>query len=96
MGWEANWMTSQICSGRLCSGKKTGVDSAPSQKTRAMQRAQVIETTLSDKRIVLLIDLFQNDVTVADAYLAITRDGVRKKWVEARTCDIMEDEEDIV
>lgn len=78
------------------SGKKTGVDSTPSRKTRAMQRVQVIETTLSDKCIVALIDLFQNDVTVADAYLAITRDGVRKKWVEAYTCDITEDEEDIV
>jgi hypothetical protein len=76
------------------SGKKTGVDSTPSRKTRAMQRAQAVEITLSDKRIVALIDLFQKDVTVADAYLAITRDGVRKKWVEARTCDVQDDDEE--
>ena len=51
---------------------------------------------MSDKCIVALIDLFQNDITVADAYLAIMYNGVRKKWVEAHTCDIRKDEEDIV
>lgn len=74
------------------SGKRSGVESTPSRKTRAMKRAQQLETTLSDKCIVGLIDLFQNDVNIADAYLALTRDGVRKQWVSARTKAIREEE----
>jgi hypothetical protein len=76
------------------SGGKTGVDATPSRKMRAMKRAQDLETTLSDKRIVALIDLFQADVSVADAYLSLTHDGVREAWVQARTKHITEDNED--
>lgn len=31
---------------------------------------------------------------MADAYLAISRDGVRKAWVEARTNDVRDDSEE--
>jgi hypothetical protein len=53
----------------------------PARKSKAMQRAQTLESTLSDEHIVKLMDLFQKDVTMADAYLSIKRHGVRKAWV---------------
>jgi len=77
-------------------GKKSNVvpvELTPTRKTQAMERAQTLETSISDKRIVCLIDLFQNDVTVADAYLVIKCEGVRKKWVEMHTKDISDDED---
>jgi hypothetical protein len=58
-----------------------------------MKRAQDIETTLSDKHIVALIDLFQADVSVADAYLSLTHDGVCEAWVQAHTKHITEEDE---
>ncbi|KAF8802780.1 hypothetical protein BYT27DRAFT_7111569, partial [Phlegmacium glaucopus] len=56
---------------------------------------QALETTLSDECIVALIDLFQSDVSVADAYLSLTRDGVREAWVQARTKHIREDKDGV-
>lgn len=75
----------------VMTGKKPGTESTPSRKTRAMQLVQTVETSLSDKRIVALFDLFQKDVTMADAYLAISRDGVRKAWVEAHINHVQDD-----
>jgi hypothetical protein len=75
-------------------GKKSGVEATPSRKMRAMKRAQELETKLSDKCVVALIDLFQADVGVADAYLSLTRSGVRKAWVDARTKHIVEDSDE--
>ena len=49
-----------------------------------MERAQELETDLDDKRLVALIGLFQTDVSAADAYLVLKRDGLRKVWVESK------------
>lgn len=54
----------------------TVVELSPTRKARAMEQAQVLETSISDKRIVCLLDLFQHDVTTADAYLSIKCEGV--------------------
>ncbi|KAF8817314.1 hypothetical protein BYT27DRAFT_7016233, partial [Phlegmacium glaucopus] len=51
------------------------------RKAKAMQRAQELETTLSDRRLVGLIDLFRADTTMADTYLSLSRAGIRKEWV---------------
>jgi hypothetical protein len=59
----------------------------------AMKRAQELETDLSDGCIVGLINLFQVDVAVANAYLSLSREAIRKKWVRARIRDIIEEEE---
>ncbi|KAF8165808.1 hypothetical protein B0H34DRAFT_671559 [Crassisporium funariophilum] len=75
-------------------GKKSGVEATPSQKMQAMQHMQELETTLSDECIVALIDLFQADVSVADVYLSISRDGVRKAWVAASTKHVLEGDGD--
>ena len=74
------------------SGKKSGVDTTPSQKMQAMKRAQDLKTTLPDKCVVALIDLFQANVSVADVYLSLTHDGVREAWVHARTKHIREED----
>ncbi|KDR83281.1 hypothetical protein GALMADRAFT_152202 [Galerina marginata CBS 339.88] len=66
--------------------------SSPARKTEAMERVQRLETALSDRCIVALIDLFQADVSAADAYLALTREGVRKVWVEDRIRHLLEEE----
>lgn len=57
-------------------GKKSGVEATPSRKTWAMKRVQLLETKLSNNYKVALIDLFQSDISMADAYLSLTHDGV--------------------
>lgn len=77
----------------VMTGKKSGVMSTPQRKAQAMQRAQELETTLSDRRLVGLIDLFRADTTMADTYLSLTRAGIRKEWVHTHTKHIKEVEE---
>ena len=60
------------------------VMSSPERKMRAMERAQELETDLDDKHLVALIGLFQTDVSAADAYLVLKRDGLCKVWVESK------------
>jgi hypothetical protein len=69
----------------VMTGNKSGVMSTPQRKAQAMQRAQELETTLSDRRLVGLIDLFQADTTMADTYLSLTHAGIRKEWVHTHT-----------
>ena len=54
---------------------------SPSQKTKAIQRAQELEDELDDDRLAALIRVFQADVNAADAYLVLKRDGLRKAWI---------------
>jgi len=75
-------------------GKKSGVLSTPQRKSKAMQRAQELETTLSDQCIVGLVDLFRADITMADTYLSLHREGVRKQWVRHHTKHFKDDDED--
>ena len=75
-------------------GKKSGVLSTPQRKSKAMQRAQELETTLSDQCIVGLVDLFQADIMMADTYLSLHREGVRKQWVRHHTKHFKDDDED--
>src|SRR5271168_4571534 len=74
-------------------GKKTGLEASLIRKSMAMKRAQELETDLSDECVVGLIDLFQADVAVADTYLSLSCEAIRKKWVRARIKDIIEEEE---
>ena len=75
------------------SGKKSGLEASPIRKSMAMKRAQELETDLSDGCIVGLIDLFQADVALADAYLSLSCEAIRKKWVRAWIKGIIEEEE---
>jgi len=74
--------------------KKSGVLSTPQRKSKAMQRAQELETTLSNQCIVGLVDLFRADITMADTYLFLHREGVRKQWVCHHTKHFKDDDED--
>lgn len=56
--------------------------SSPERKRMAMERAQELESDLDDTRLVALIGLFRKDVSAADAYLVLKREGLRKVWVE--------------
>ena len=60
------------------------VASSSEQKMRAMEQAQELESELDDTRLVALLGLFQSDVSAADAYLVLKRDGLRKVWVESK------------
>ncbi|KDR83287.1 hypothetical protein GALMADRAFT_134766 [Galerina marginata CBS 339.88] len=65
-------------------------------KTEAMDRVQRLETGLSDRCVVALIDLFQEDVSAADAYLALTREGVRKQWIADRVRHIRDCKDEVL
>src|ERR1700678_254470 len=66
---------------QVTTGKKTGLEASPIRKSTAMKRAQELETDLSDECVVGLIDLFQAHVAVADTYLSLSHEAIRKKWV---------------
>ena len=54
-----------------------------------MDLLQEQETYLDDDRMIAFIDLFRADTAVADAYLAIKRDGLRRKWVEKQLKEML-------
>jgi hypothetical protein len=62
-------------------------DTSPERRAKAMDVLQEMETYLDDDRLVALIDLFRQDTAAADAYLAIKRDGLRRRWVEKQLID---------
>jgi acetolactate synthase small subunit len=55
------------------------VDPIPLRKQRAIVKVQ--KEDLQDDEILSLINQFQADVKIADSYLAIERDGVRKLFL---------------
>jgi hypothetical protein len=57
------------------------MEPVPSCKQCAMLRVQE-EKDLDDYDAVAMIGLFQADVTIADVYNSITRDGIRKIFLE--------------
>lgn len=62
-------------------------DTSPERRAKAMDVLQEMETYLDDDRLVAFIDLFRADTAAADAYLAIKRDGLRRRWVEKQLID---------
>ncbi|KAJ6556375.1 hypothetical protein B0H19DRAFT_141744 [Mycena capillaripes] len=48
----------------------------------AIQRAERLESWLSDDGLINFLDLLQKDVHAAAVYNAIERDGIRVKWVQ--------------
>ncbi|KAF8877839.1 hypothetical protein CPB84DRAFT_1752048 [Gymnopilus junonius] len=61
-------------------------------RIEAIKRVQALETDLSDRCIVALIDIFETKVEAADVYLSLTRESVRKQWVNNRIGHIREQE----
>lgn len=64
-------------------------DTSPERRAKAMDVLQELEDYLDDDRMVAFIDLFRADTAAADAYLAIKRDSLRKKWVEKQLVDTL-------
>ena len=64
-------------------------DTSPERRAKAMDLLQEQETYLDDDRMIAFIDLFRADTAVADAYLAIKRDGLRRKWVEKQLKEML-------
>jgi hypothetical protein len=60
------------------------VDPTVERKNTAMERAQDLETDLSDDQLAALLELFQSDVSTADAYMVIKREPLRKAWVQRK------------
>jgi len=58
------------------------VDTSPERRTKAMEKIQKDEPNLDLARLTALVDLFKQDTTAADTYLALFREDVRRYWVE--------------
>ena len=64
-------------------------DTSPERRAKAMDVLQELEDYLDDDRMVAFIDLFRADTAAANAYLAIKRESLRKKWVEKQLTDTL-------
>ncbi|KAG1866572.1 hypothetical protein DFJ58DRAFT_769789 [Suillus subalutaceus] len=69
----------QLISALEYTPETSSFDLIPLRKQRAI--VQVQKEDLQDDEILSLIHLFQGDVKIADSYLAIERDGVRKLFL---------------
>jgi len=61
-----------------------GIDATPKRKKAAMTRIQELDDDLNDEELLSIIDLFQTDVSAADTYMTLKRDGLRKAWVRSK------------
>jgi hypothetical protein len=62
-------------------GRSAGLLATPQRKQRALERLQR-EPDLRTPAMLRITLLFQEDVKAADTYFAITRDSLRKAWLE--------------
>lgn len=68
----------------VAAGRPVGVEATPVRKDKAIKRMEQLETDLDDMQKLDLMDLFTKDVKMADAYLSMEGEGLRKRWVERR------------
>jgi hypothetical protein len=61
-----------------------GIDATPKRKKDAMTRVQELEDDLDDEQLLSIIDIFQADVSAADTYMTLKREGLRKAWVRSK------------
>ena len=59
-------------------------ESSPVRRRRAIRKAQELENDLDDADLVVLVNLFIADVSAADGYMELQREGLRKAWVAQR------------
>ena len=62
----------------------TGIELTPAHKRTAICQAQELETDLAIEHVVVLIHIFEGDVSVADAYVVLKRKELRKLWVRSK------------
>jgi len=63
-------------------GAVVGFQNSPEPITRAIQMVEQQEVLLDDQAILQAVGLFQRDPSLATAYLAFGRQGLRSKWLE--------------
>ncbi|THH14482.1 hypothetical protein EW146_g5854 [Bondarzewia mesenterica] len=66
----------------------TPLDLSAQRKSMAIARLQEVEIDLQPDEVAALIDLFRDDISTADCYLAIYRESVRKAWIRRRLDEI--------
>jgi hypothetical protein len=54
------------------------------RKSAARRRAQDVDTWLDDQHQIGLMDIFHADVEMADQYIEIKKESLRKLWVKTR------------
>jgi hypothetical protein len=59
----------------------TNMEVSPLHKCRAIQSAQEVEVELTNQQLIALVNLFCSDVGVADTYMELKCEGLRKAWV---------------
>lgn len=62
----------------------SGLDATPKRKSRAMDRAQMLETWLDHPSLIRLLRVLETDSNAADAYLTLKNDSLRRAWVKDR------------
>lgn len=68
----------------VASGRPVGLDATPTRKTKAIKRLETLEDDLDNEEKLDMMDLFQKDVGMADAYMSIQGEDLRKGWVQRR------------
>ena len=63
-------------------------DTSPEHQAKAMELFQENKYYLTDDCIIAFIDLFQADITAADAYIVLKCDSLMKAWVEQQMKEI--------
>ena len=63
-------------------GAVPGFQSLPERITRAIQMVEAQEVHLDDQAILQAVGLFRCDPSLATAYLAFGRQGLRSKWLD--------------
>jgi hypothetical protein len=59
----------------------TGIELTPAHKRTAICQAQELGMDLAIEHVVVLIHIFEGDVSVADAYVVLKCKELRKLWV---------------
>ena len=57
-------------------------DTSPERRDRAVRLLEVQEDYLTDDQLIAFFDYFKGDTAAADIYLAISRESLRKAWVQ--------------
>ncbi len=57
-------------------------DSSPERREKAVQLLELQEKYLTDDELIAFFDYFKINTAAADIYLAITRESLRRGWVQ--------------
>jgi hypothetical protein len=73
---------STVAKSILVHPERMRADSSPERREKAVRLLELQENYLSDDELIAFFDYFKNNTAAADIYLAITRESLRKGWVQ--------------